>query len=544
MGYGPPIPREIHHFYTLRKSRHGATYFLLSYAVENWIPEGARDPGQVEISDDDKKKGFIWGFSTSNKRWKNSWFFVSGAWGRDAPTLPVLLDDEISYLAAVVVLPLVERGQPFLLEEEKMISQRIFPRLIAKRHHLSDIDVVCDVQAQTVKNFATTSQRQAADCKSKEKVGASRASSDVPIFDANVPETPEDPASDLNPKVGRGKRPVESTPNHATLTEGVDSGVPAEMARVTDPILNSENVGEPNVSTFAPPDPTAPSTSVGEQNVATPADLPGLFASAMDPEDAREEPSATSAGTNKHPVLFPFQIFLRSRSCHMIHNDVYIRQGWEHVKNKSCNKKMEFFFHCHSLMMSEMADNYRLGNRVSAENKHPREQISRSVADKFTAEEKLSATEEEIRLLKEQLSTSLDSLAARMEMERLAEEAKEKAERESKDLSSAYYALLLREFERGMRQSKKFFAMKDHSIEMALKRFDKSLQLHMDSAVGSIKDQIKRSLTSTGNDPDLGPVSGRDYGSFMPTGDEEIAWPFEDEIDDEEDSGGAPLADA
>ena len=57
--------------------------------------------------------------------------------------------------------------------------------------------------------------------------------------------------------------------------------------------------------------------------------------------------------------------------------------------------------------------------------------------------------------------------------------------------SSAYDALLLREFERGMRQSKKFFAMKDHSNEKALRHFDRSLQQHMASGVGSIKEQIK-----------------------------------------------------
>ena len=52
----------------------------------------------------------------------------------------------------------------------------------------------------------------------------------------------------------------------------------------------------------------------------------------------------------------------------------------------------------------------------------------------------------------------------------------------------------------------------------------------------------KRSLTNTGDEPDLGPVSGRDCGLFMPAGDEEIAWPskdkIEDEIDDEEDRRG------
>ena len=57
-GYGPPTPREIHHFYTLRQAGSSGTYFLASTAVENWIPEGVADPGQVEVSSD-KKKGFI-----------------------------------------------------------------------------------------------------------------------------------------------------------------------------------------------------------------------------------------------------------------------------------------------------------------------------------------------------------------------------------------------------------------------------------------------------------------------------------------------------
>ena len=107
-----------------------------------------------------------------------------------------------------------------------------------------------------------------------------------------------------------------------------------------------------------------------------------------------------------------------------------------------------------------------------------------------------------------------------MDAERLAEEAKKRTERESEDLrnqlaskdaifgalkaelevqavdrfkrSPAYDALLLREFERGMRQSKKFFTMNDHSNEKALRRFDHSLQTHMEHAVETIKGERKR----------------------------------------------------
>ena len=82
-------------------------------------------------------------------------------------------------------------------------------------------------------------------------------------------------------------------------------------------------------------------------------------------------------------------------------------------------------------MMSEMANNFKCGNAVSKENKRLRDQISRSTTDKLsveeshaqqlsqlkesadgflatqlTAEEKLLAAEEEIKLLKEQLSRS------------------------------------------------------------------------------------------------------------------------------------------
>ena len=131
---------------------------------------------------------------------------------------------------------------------------------------MSDFDTVCDFQARAVKNSEAASKRHAAGLakegiaspdgddpsdgedvgvvigdvgpkqptmpqgvaantptvstptastrsrKGKEKVGASGAGTDVPVFDASVPEAPSDPASDLNPRSGRGKRPAEGTP--------------------------------------------------------------------------------------------------------------------------------------------------------------------------------------------------------------------------------------------------------------------------------------------------------------------------------------------
>ena len=157
-GYGPPTPREIRHFYTLRQSGHGGTYFLLSTPVENWISEGTVNPEPVEVSDDEKKKGFIWGLPSSNKWWKNSWFIISGAWRRDVPastcrnlparrvpqnftspdswskTQPVLSDVEIAHVATIAATPLAERGFSELFDEEKMIGQNLFSRLPARFH--------------------------------------------------------------------------------------------------------------------------------------------------------------------------------------------------------------------------------------------------------------------------------------------------------------------------------------------------------------------------------------------------------------------------
>ncbi|KAK0587795.1 hypothetical protein LWI29_029078 [Acer saccharum] len=237
-------------------------------------------------------------------------------------------------------------------------------------------------------------------------------------------------------------------------------------------------------------------------------------------------------------------------------------------------------------MISELGENYKFGIKASREIKRLRGQASVLAAEKLSAEEshaqqlaqlressdghlsaqlateeKLSAAEEEIRSLKELLSTSQESFTARLEAKRVAEEAKEKAEHEAADLRNqlssrdlifdnlkavleaelvdrfkrppAYDALLLREFEKGMRQAKKFFAMKDHSNEKALRRFDKSLQQHMASG---------GSFSGSGAEPDLGPVAGRDYKPFMPMEDEEVIWPSDEEIEDEEDSEGPPAA--
>ncbi|KAK0593856.1 hypothetical protein LWI29_034094 [Acer saccharum] len=782
-GYGPPTPREIRHFYTLRQAGIDGTYFLLSSPVENWIPEGVANPGQVEVSSDEKKKGFIWGFPTSNKRWKNSWFFTGGEWGRDVPALshrnllarkvprhftspeawskaaPALMDREVSHLAAAAVLPLDSRGRSFLLDEEKMISLEIFTRLHARLPRLCDFDTVCDLQARAVKNSEAANKRHAAglakdgiagpdgddhsdgeeagdisrggaesrrppmhaesavntpaatvaatpSCKGKEKVGASGGvgnvdgrrvesgpspvrpkvvastpataaatpaastvatfptatapnrkgkekvgvsgvASEIPIFDVNVLEIPLDPSRDLIPRPGRGKRPAEGTPDHTAR--------PLKQAsRVVQYVVSSdEEVTEEPVLAEAPP---AETTVPGL--LATPppetADGPGASFVGQPGPPGRKEPTkkpgssrqdeATASGSgiaHEAPPVDPTEAgegvetvslsdFSAVEICtYIMNNNVYVGEDWEELKKRSYNRKMEFFFNCHSLLLSELADNYRRGNFLSKDVRRLQEQTSTLAAEKLSieenhtqqlaqlresadgylsaqlaAKEKLGAAEEEICLLREQLSASQESLAARFETERLAEEAKEKAEHEALDLrnqltshevilndlkavleveavdrfkrSPAYDALLLREFEKGMRQAKKFFAMKDHSNDKALRRFDRSLQQHMANGVDSIKEQTKRwrahchynrtephsmhleipskrafntyysgqkgSFSGSGAEPNLGPVAGRDYEPFMPKEDEEVIWPSEEEIEDEEDSEGPPAA--
>ncbi|KAK0582276.1 hypothetical protein LWI29_023682 [Acer saccharum] len=667
-GYGPPTPREIRHFYTLRQAGNGGTYFLLSSPVENWILEGVANPGQVEVVRIMLNSKSVM-FSRRNLLAKKvpRHFTSPEAWSKAAPAL---LDREISHLAAAAVLLLDSRDRSFLLDEEKMISQQIFTRLLARLPRLCDFDTVCDLQARAVKNSEAASKRHAAGLakegitgpdgddpsdgedtgdvtrgevelgqppmraevaanipvaaaavaattpsrKGKEQVGVSGGVSDIPFFDADVPETPLDPASDLAPRASRSKRPAGSTPDHAARP-------PKRASRVVQYVVSSDEEGaeEPAVTETPSTQPAVregpaevdnvaapPSEEVNEQTIPT-----STFPRTASPSVAMGEPNVSSDQPRPSgPVeadegnvsLFDFSA---TEICsHLVNNDIYIGESWGHVKDKSCNRKMEFFFNCHSLASVLAAE------KLSAEESHAqqlaqlREFSDGHLSARLAAEEKLSTAEEEIRSLKELLSTSQESFAARLEAERVAEEAKEKAEHEAADLrnqlssrdlifdnlkamleaesfdrfkrSPAYDALLLREFEKGMRQAITFFAMKDHSNEKSLRRFDRSLQQHMASGVGSIKEQIKRwkahcrynrtephpmhleipskrafntyylgqkgSFSGSGAEPDLGPVAGRDYEPFMPMEDEEVIWPSDEEIEDEEDSEGPPIA--
>ncbi|KAK0570739.1 hypothetical protein LWI29_005682 [Acer saccharum] len=530
------------------------------------------------------------------------------------------------------------------------------------RQAVCDFDTVCDLQARAVKNSEAASKRHAAGLskegiaspdggdpsdgeeagdiseggvdsgqppvhteatantpaattpshKGKEKVGISGGGggvNDIPIFDADVPETPLDPASDLAPRASRGKRPAEGTPDHAARLPG--------LCRANAAVPSSEEVNELHVPASTPPQTASPSrvasslVAMGEPNVSSGHPQPSGRSESVDRPGPSKQPGGSASGSgvaHKAPHVgsneadegtVSLSDFSAIEICsHLINNDVYIGEGWEHVKGKPCNRKMEFFFNCHSLASVLATEKLSTEESYAQHLTHLRESADGHLSAQIAAKEKLSTAEEEVRSLKEQLSASQESLAARLEAERLAEEAKEKVECEALDLrnqlssrelifdnlkavleaesvdrfkrSPAYDALLLREFERGMRQSKKFFAMKDHLNEKALRCFDRSLQQHMASGVGSIKEQIKRwkahcrynrtephpmhleipskrafntyysgqkgSFSGSGAEPDLGHIAGRDYEPFMPDGDKEITWPFEEEIENEEDS--------
>ena len=161
-------------------------------------------------------KGFVWGFPTSNKFWKNSWFFVGKRWGqsinfnldgtRMTCRVPryfcspqwnhgtsAFTDEELKTLARrAAVRPLGKRGKPYLYNEGKMITARLFPQISARRKRrklrciflfsysficscislltripffflfgVYDVDVVCDALARRMKGIVEASRKEA-----------------------------------------------------------------------------------------------------------------------------------------------------------------------------------------------------------------------------------------------------------------------------------------------------------------------------------------------------------------------------------------------
>ncbi|KAK0573659.1 hypothetical protein LWI29_011623 [Acer saccharum] len=638
-GYEPPTPREIRHFYTLRQAGNSGTYFLLSSPVENWIPEGVANPGQVE-GRDVSANGRL---NLAAKKVPRH-FTSPDAWSK---AVPILLDEEVSTIHDFdTVCDLQARA----VKNSEAASKRQVAGLAeagvasldggdpSDDEEAGDVDggrvesgpspVRSEVAASTpaataatpaASTAATVPAATAPSRKGKEKVGVSGVASEIPFFDANVPETPPDPSSDFTPRTGRGKRPAEGTPDHTAR--------PLKRAsRVVQYVVSSdEEVIEKPVLAEAPSAETAvPGASVERPDLAESPLPEGVNnfgastisqANATPPPVATNEPDTSFVGQpgspdRKEPIDKPGS----SRQAGATASGSGVAHEAPPIDPTEAGEGVEFVslsdFTAAEICSHIMNNNVYVAEKLSTEETHSQQlaQLRKSadgyLSAQLAAEEKLNTVEEEIRLLREQLSANQESLAARFEVERLAEEAKEKAEREALDLrnqlsshevilndlkamleveavdrfkrSPAYDALLLRKFENDMRQSMKFFAIKDHSNEKALKRFDRSLQQHIASGVDSIKEQIKRwkahchynrtephpmhleipskrvfntyysgqkgSFSGSGAEPNLGPVAGRDYKPFMPEGDEEVTWPSEEEIEDEEDSEGPPAA--
>ncbi|KAK0606839.1 hypothetical protein LWI29_005032 [Acer saccharum] len=346
-------------------------------------------------------------------RWKNSWFFVGGKWGRDvsarghlnlaakkvprhftspdawSKATPVLLDVEISHLAATAVLPLDERGHPFLLDEDKMIAKWLFSRLPARLPRLCDFDTVCDLQARAVKNSEAASKRHAAGL-SKEGIASpdggdpsdGEEAGDITKGGVESGAAPcayrgccEYSCCSYPQSASRGKHPAEGTPDHAVRPpkrasrvvqyvvssdeEGADEPVlvetpsaqtaahegPAEEANAAVP--SSEEADELHVPASTPPQTASPSqvasppVAMGEPDVSLgqpqlsdrsksadrpgPSKQPGVFASGSGV--AHEAPPVGSNEAGERTVSL--SDFSATEICsHLINNDVYIGKGW------------------------------------------------------------------------------------------------------------------------------------------------------------------------------------------------------------------------
>ncbi|KAK0601389.1 hypothetical protein LWI29_023790 [Acer saccharum] len=152
-------------------------------------------------------KGFVWGFPTSNKFWKNSWFFVGKRWGQSISfdldgtrmtcrvpryfctpqwnhMTSAFTDEELKTLARAAVRPLEKRGKPYLYNEGKMIKACLFPQISARRKRLFDVDIVCDAQARQMKGIVEASRKAAI---------RQRDAGIAPPEDDFVGSAPEDP---------------------------------------------------------------------------------------------------------------------------------------------------------------------------------------------------------------------------------------------------------------------------------------------------------------------------------------------------------------
>ena len=161
---------------------------------------------------------------------------------------------------------------------------------------------------------------------------------------SNIGETNTDVPQPMGPQSGEGGEAgsAPSTVAQGLAPDKFGPSVPPANIRARDTAVGEDT-----------PRPSSPTMAAGE-DAATPADVPGPSSTpATDFRDSREGPSVdpTSQGEGSGVVsLFDFSP--AELLNHFISNDIYFGEGWGQVKGKSCNSKMEFFFNCHSLVIS------------------------------------------------------------------------------------------------------------------------------------------------------------------------------------------------
>ncbi|KAK0574245.1 hypothetical protein LWI29_020337 [Acer saccharum] len=254
----PPTPREVRHFYSLRPVGKTGIYFLQSNQPEFWIPKNVVVKGCVEPTTDEKMKGFVWGFPTSNKFWKNSWFFVGKDWGQSISfdldgtqmtcrvpryfctpqwnhLTSAFTDEELKTLARAAVRPLEKRGKPYLYKEGKMIKARLFPQISACRRRLFDVDIVSDGLARRMKGIVEASRKAVlrqrdAGIAPPEDESDEGTPGNVPEGDdeEGVPDYVPEEAHDQEPTVCSAGAEGASG-NFGVSRTSVDSGNPADV---------------------------------------------------------------------------------------------------------------------------------------------------------------------------------------------------------------------------------------------------------------------------------------------------------------------------
>ncbi|KAK0573613.1 hypothetical protein LWI29_010900 [Acer saccharum] len=213
--------------------------------------------------------------------------------------------------------------------------------------------------------------------------------------------------------------------------------------------------------------------------------------------------------------------------------------------------------------------------------------VNQCLARQMEAEQRASSAAEEVRTLQDQLSSTREAL---LRAEQNAEDAKSAYERRINDLecqaltakelskgsrlemelqsvdrfkrSPAYDALLLREFQRGMVSAGEFFKQRNRATDRARANWSLSIRKHVDTSLESLRIQMKEwraycrskgktphpmhlevptaesfstfyasERASFSNEiPDLGPVPGTDYSSWMDDEEDVIIWPSDDSL--------------